>query len=149
MPSSIQVAKVPTKRTTFGTGPRDWSTIPKNMPAPNAYSPSKFTEASHMYSFPKSMKSEEAKLYKASFAPGPGAYEVRRDDKQEGPAKSFLGGPLDHKVNLDNGVPGPGNYNPKDLDHVSGFRIVPQSKRDGEGDQGKDDETEKVEPVGP
>ena len=43
------------------------------------------------------MKSDEAKLYKSSFTPGPGAYELRRDDKQEGPAKSFLGGPLDKK----------------------------------------------------
>jgi len=27
------------------------------------------------------MKADEAKLYKASFTPGPGAYELRKDDK--------------------------------------------------------------------
>lgn len=71
------------------------------------------------------MKSDEAKLYKSSFTPGPGAYEIRRDDKQEGPAKSFLGGPDHAKQDLDNGVPGPGHYNAKELTSVPGFRIVP------------------------
>ena len=60
---------------------RDWSDLPKHVPAPNNYYPNKFTETSHLYSFPKSMKSDEAKLYKASFTPGPGAYEVRKEDK--------------------------------------------------------------------
>jgi len=41
------------------------------------------------------MKSDEVRLMKQSFAPGPGAYDVRREDKMEGYAKSFLGGP-DH-----------------------------------------------------
>lgn len=115
-PSSIKVAKVPEnaqKKTTFGMATRDWSDLPKGVPAPNQYYVNKFTEASHLYSFPKSMKSDEAKLYKSSFTPGPGAYEIRKEDKQEGTAKSFLGGPLEQKYNIDNGVPGPGAYNHK------------------------------------
>jgi len=97
------------------------------VPGPNSYNPDKFTEASHLYSFPKAAKADEARLFKASFAPGPGAYEVKID---EGPAKSFLGGPLEQKQNLDNGVPGPGHYNSKPLHSVPGFRIVPHPERD-------------------
>lgn len=84
MPSSIRVAKVSPgskKGSTFGMAKRDWSDLPKNVPAPNNYYPNKFTEASHQYSFPKAMRTDEAKLYKESFTPGPGAYEVRKEDK--------------------------------------------------------------------
>lgn len=75
---------------------------------------------------PRAARTDEAKAYKASFAPGPGAYEIRREDKQEGPAKSFLGGALDQKEKIDNGVPGPGNYNAKHSTTIPGFRIVPR-----------------------
>ena len=124
LPGCVRVAKS-TKRATFGMAERDWSDLPKHSPAPNNYYPNKFTEATHQYSFPKAMKSDEARLYKSSFTPGPGAYEIRKDDKQEGPAKSFLGGALEEKDKIDNGVPGPGHYNPKELEHPPGFRIVP------------------------
>jgi hypothetical protein len=70
----------PKKRPTFGTAGREWSDLPKHSPAPNAYYPSKFTEASHQFSIPKAMRSDEAKLYKASFTVGPGAYEIRKEN---------------------------------------------------------------------
>jgi hypothetical protein len=46
-----------------------------------------------------------------------------------GLAKSFLGGdPEGEKKNLaDNGVPGPGTYEGKDMTHLPGFRIVPHT----------------------
>lgn len=93
------------------------------------------------------MKSDEAKLYKSSFTPGPGAYEIRKEEKQEGTAKSFLGGPLEQKYNVDNGVPGPGSYNAKDLESVPGFRIVPHQKKEGEDHSG-DEKGDNI-PVGP
>ena len=65
------------------------------MPPPNNYNPIQFTEASHTYSFPKASRNDEAKAYKASFAPAPGAYDLRKDDKQEGYAFSFKGGTLE------------------------------------------------------
>jgi hypothetical protein len=40
-----------------------------------------------------------------------GSYDIRRD-KQEGTAKTMLGGSLETKPLIDNGVPGPGTYNP-------------------------------------
>lgn len=86
LPSGLNVYKSTSmdkekKKTSWGKAGRDWSDLPKGVPAPNNYNPNKFTEASHQFSFPKAAKADEARLYKASFAPGPGAYEVRRDDK--------------------------------------------------------------------
>ena len=46
--------------------------------------PSKFTEASHQYSFGKANRIDEAKILKASIAPGPGAYEIVREEKMMG-----------------------------------------------------------------
>ena len=97
LPSSIrsELSTNEKKKTTFGAAKRDWSDLPKNVPASNTYYPNKFTEATHHYSFPKSQKSEDAKLHKASLNPGPGAYEIRKEGQQEGLAKTFLGGPLE------------------------------------------------------
>lgn len=83
------------KKTTFGNAGRDWSDLPKHSPAPNNYYPQKFTETSQQYSFPKASKADEARFQRANIAPGPGAYEIRKEDKQEGYAKSILGGPLE------------------------------------------------------
>ena len=57
LPSSIKVVRSPSqslnstnstaKKTTFGTAERDWSDLPKGIPAPNNYYPTKFTEANH------------------------------------------------------------------------------------------------------
>ena len=120
------------KKTTWGKASREWSDLPKGVPGPNNYQPLQFTEASHLYSMPRAARTDEAKAYKASFAPGPGAYEVRRDDKQEGPAKSFLGGALDKKEKIDNGVPGPGNYNARPNFSIPGFRIVARQEKEDE-----------------
>lgn len=64
-------------------------------------------------------------LVKAGYAPGPGTYDLRKEDKMEGLAKSMLGGAKDPKETLDNGVPGPGQYDPKPTDTIPGFKIVP------------------------
>ena len=50
--SSINAAKIGNKNT-FGKSTREWSNLPKHTPAPNHYNPNKFTEASHLYSFPR------------------------------------------------------------------------------------------------
>lgn len=68
-------------KTTWGKAGRDWSSLPKNVPPPNNYNPIQFTEASHTYSFPKANRNDEAKIYKSSFSPAPGAYEIRKDEK--------------------------------------------------------------------
>jgi hypothetical protein len=44
--------------------------------------------------------------------PGPGNYEIRRSDQLEGTGKTMLGGSICNKPLKDNGVPGPGTYNP-------------------------------------
>jgi hypothetical protein len=68
------------KKTVWGQASRD-SGKPKNdAPSPNTYSLSNGVQGD-IYSFPRSSKTDEAKAYKSSFAPGPGAYEIRRDDK--------------------------------------------------------------------
>ena len=49
-------------------------------------------------------------------------------------AKSILGGPLEDKQLLDNGMPGPGAYNANPIHSVPGFVLVPAAntaKRDG------------------
>lgn len=61
------------------------------------FNPYKFTEASHQHSFPKASRQDEAKMYKQSFAPGPGTYETGKKDKREGYEFSFKGGPLEKK----------------------------------------------------
>jgi hypothetical protein len=50
-----------------------------------------------------------------------------------------LGGPLDPKDKLDNGVPGPGSYNARLTFPIPGFRIVPRQEK--EIDDNNDDIT--------
>ncbi len=60
----------------------------------------------------------------------PGAYNIVKEFKEEARlAKSFLGGAVEgsQKNLADNGVPGPGTYDKKDLTHLPGFRIVPHT----------------------
>mmetsp|Transcript_33906 Transcript_33906/g.24952 ORF Transcript_33906/g.24952 Transcript_33906/m.24952 type:complete len:154 (+) Transcript_33906:289-750(+) len=79
MGSTLKIASKSEKgkqETTWGKAQRDWSSLPKGLPGPNQYRPEKFTEASHQYSFPKASRTDEAAVYKASIAPGPGAYNV-------------------------------------------------------------------------
>jgi len=79
-------------------------------------------------------------------APGPGAYKINRD-LQGGLAKSILGGAIDGgKKDADNGVPGPGNYNAKELYHPPGFRIVPHTNGRADKQNSQEDASE---PVGP
>ncbi len=152
MPSSFKVYKPKPddkgkKATSWGKAHRDAGKKSSTLtPGPNAYHPSQFTEASHEYSFPKTSKNDEAKAYKASIAPGPGAYEIRKEDKQEGTAKSFLGGPLEFKGLQDNGVPGPGSYHADPRYPLPGFRIVPHTEqvKDNMGD-----DRGQYDPVGP
>ena len=71
-------------------------------------------------------RAQRTEAYHASFAPGPGAYEVRRSDRQEGTAKSILGGSIEAKGIIDNGVPGPGSYDAKHIFPIPGFKIMPR-----------------------
>jgi hypothetical protein len=80
LPATIKVEQQ-RKKPTFGNAKRDWSDLPRNVPAPNSYYPARNGEGNFQYSFPKALKADEAKLYKASFTPGPGAYEIRKEDK--------------------------------------------------------------------
>jgi hypothetical protein len=47
LPSAMKIAKSTNDKTTWGKAKRDWSDLPKGIPAPNNYNPTKFTEASH------------------------------------------------------------------------------------------------------
>lgn len=69
-----------TKKTNWGKAGRDAGKAKSGAPAPNTYNMRKGLEG-NTYSFPKASKTDEAKAYKSSFAPGPGAYEIRREDK--------------------------------------------------------------------
>ena len=64
--------------------------------------------------------------------PGPGEYKIDRE--LHGQMKSILGGADSQKKDVDNGVPGPGQYNAKELYHPAGFRIVPHTN--GKADKG-------------
>lgn len=44
LPSSIKVGEM--RKTSMGSSARDWSDLPKGLPAPNSYYPNKFTEGS-------------------------------------------------------------------------------------------------------
>lgn len=148
LPSCVKVAK-PLKNPTFGNAKREWSDLPKDSPAPNQYKNIvKHTETSYAFSIPKAVGSEDNKLYKESLMPGPGAYKINRD-LQGGLAKSILGGTLNGgKELVDNGVPGPGTHNAKELYHPPGFRIVPHTN--GRADkQSEDHNGEGIESVGP
>ena len=93
LPGAVKVAKA-TKETTFGKATRDWSDLPKDMPAPNQYKNIiKFTEANHQFSIPKAVRDDHDRLMRATQNPGqaPGAYNISRELKG-GLAKSFLGG---------------------------------------------------------
>ena len=64
----------------------------------------------------------------------------------EGQSKTILGGPMEAKGIVDNGVPGPGHYNLKNYDHIPGVRIVAR-KID---DESVSDETlERAQGIGP
>ena len=146
LPSCVKVAKT-LKNPTFGLAAREWSDLPKDIPAPNQYKNIiKHTETAYAFSIPKALRNDEGKLIRDSILPGPNAYKI--SELNSGMAKSILGGADKQKKDVDNGVPGPGSYDRKELYHAPGFRIVPHtnSKADkGEEDRGE----EKAEPVGP
>lgn len=58
--------------------------------------------------------------------PGPGAYEIRKD-RQEGTAKSMLGGPIQAIEPTSLNVPGPGTYQNIPKQSIPGFKIVKPS----------------------
>jgi hypothetical protein len=145
----VRVAK-PLKNPTFGKAAREWSDLPKDTPAPNQYKNIiKHTETSYAFSIPKAFGNDETKLYKESQMPGPGAYKISRE-LNGGLAKSFLGGTIDGgKKDTDNGVPGPGNYNAKELYHPPGFRIVPHTNSRADKQNLDERGGDGAEPVGP
>lgn len=62
LPGSVRVDKshpAAISRTTFGTSAREFSDLPKDVPGPNRYHPSRFTEASHAYSIPHAESANE------------------------------------------------------------------------------------------
>lgn len=121
LPSSIKVA-TQMKKSTFGMAQRA-SDGNKESPAPNQYKNINANgETAYAFSIPKASKNNEDAVYKASLQPGPGAYKINRE-MNGGLAKSILGG-ADSKKDVDNGVPGPGGYNAKEIYRPPGFRIV-------------------------
>ena len=121
--SSLRPAKQ-LKNPTFGMAERDWSDLPKDSPAPNQYKNIiKHTETAYAFSIPKAMTSGVPDV---NSNPGPGSYKINRE-LQGGLAKTILGGSDKNKKDQDNGVPGPGTYDKKDMTHLPGFRIVPHT----------------------
>lgn len=100
--------------------------MPKDTPAPNQYKNIiKYTETSYQFSIPKAFANSETQLAKTAQIPGPGSYNIKRD-LNGGLAKSILGGADVQKKDIDNGVPGPGTYDSKEVQYKPpGFRIVP------------------------
>ena len=131
MPKQYQDGRRPldiVKRTTFGTAARG-VVDKRDVPSPSKYRPSKFTEASHGFSFPKAPGVGEVK-HKRDYrdAPGPATYDIAATDlaNQKKQAKSMLaktslpGDKLDEK----NPVPGPQTYNQILKENIPGFKIV-------------------------
>lgn len=110
------------------------------------YNPVFVETGKYMYSFPKASRDDEAGEAKSSAAPGPGAYEIRKDEVNLVGKPNFGGRNENEK--LDNGVPGPGQYDQDPKYPVPGFVIVPHtSKR--KSDEDDDDDEKKREAVGP
>ena len=63
---------------------------------------------------------------KISANPGPGSYNTKLPSNET--SKPMLGGKIEPEVIKDNGVPGPGKYDPEDLKSIPNFKIV-ASKR--------------------
>jgi hypothetical protein len=77
---------------------------------------------------PLSAKIDDSRLYRQAFIPGPGAYEVRKQEYKDGVGKTILG--KYNELSLDNGVPGPGAYNGKPFYPLPGFKIVARQEKD-------------------
>ena len=113
MPKQYQEGKRPldiVKRTTFGTAGRGTLDRRVENPSPSKYRPSKFTEASHGYSFPRAPNAAEVQ-HKRDFreAPGPATYNVEHLDlaNQKKLAKSMLEKTMLASDKVDTDVPGP------------------------------------------
>lgn len=96
-----------------------------DIPAPSHYYPKKDTETAVQFSFPRDEGGFDPKSGNHA-TPGPGAYEIRKD-KQEGPAKSMLGGSIQPIESVGLNVPGPGTYQSIPKYSVPGFKIVKPS----------------------
>lgn len=88
MPSSIRVNQNHPKsvgRTTFGTSGRQYSDLPKDLPAPNQYRPVVFTKGSFSYTIPRppEIDSKEIQISKQRMLPGPGSYSNMKDLKDQ------------------------------------------------------------------
>ena len=84
MPKQYMEGKKPldiVKRTTFGTAARGTLDRRAENPSPSKYRPSKFTEASHGFSFPRAPNAADAGI-KRDYreAPGPATYNIEHTD---------------------------------------------------------------------
>jgi Sperm-tail PG-rich repeat len=83
--SSVQIynpseADLQNKKTTWGKALRDRKGESAKFPSPDKYNPNKHTEATYHYSFPRADKGDITAAAKASFTPGPGTYEIRKEN---------------------------------------------------------------------
>lgn len=145
LPSTVEVQKRhkdSTQASTFGNSGRQISNLPLDGPAPNKYHPIHFTEASHVYSFPRAVDNVE--ILKDGQRIGPGEYKNMVGMAESNYlAKSILGGALHPVSKKDDDVPGPAAYTLNPIHTIPGFVIKPaDSKSLKEVDKSKD-------PVGP
>jgi hypothetical protein len=68
------------KKSTFGSGTRNFSDLPLDVPGPGSYYPQKFTEASHTYSFPRPGNEIDYIALKKALSPGPERYFQHSQD---------------------------------------------------------------------
>lgn len=139
-------------RTTFGTAGREFVDLPKWTPAPNKYAVDRFpsnrkyigtdsagrdrvVELSPGPAFGRARRTNDAEEAREALLPGPQDYDVMKafDRKEDGVpghlAKSILGGSLDARDHVDNGVPGPGAYHSRTLHSIPGFVMVDPDKQ--------------------
>lgn len=148
MSSSMKIyqpSETNSNKTTWSKAHRD-AGLKKDGIAANHYNPVLVNAGNYMYSFPKASKGDEVGEAKSSAAPGPGAYEVRKDEVNLVGKPNFGGRNENEK--LDNGVPGPGQYDMDPRYPVPGFVIVPHTNK-RKSDDDDDDEDKRREPVGP
>lgn len=103
--------------------------LPTWTPAPNAYRVAKFTEASHGFTFSQGLRTNDTQDVKQALLPGPSSYNNMKEIGKIGHlSKSILGGSLEEKGHVDNGMPGPGAYQLRPLHSIPGFVLADLDK---------------------
>jgi len=116
------------QRGTWGNGEREWSYLPKKDDRNNKRAKDELLMKKHQpviyntadmpgYSFPMAERTDGP----TQDVPGPGKYNMPQLSR--GTAKKILGGSLKPPQLVEDGVPGPGNYEVQVTPSIPGFKL--------------------------